>query len=188
MVLEHELNHVAFEGARLLLGVARFGDGDLKGWWNSAALDPVVGRFILGNTFPRTSRVAGAELLLLSAARRHRQILSRPNAVDLYSERMPFYRWTRAWLAEQKTTGPDDLIGELESWGDVAAARERLRKWAGPPQPGHRLAGTIELGRIDAREFEDPPVLLARAREMAACYVDMDALAPAYFNVTPERA
>lgn len=188
MLLQEELNEVAFEGARLLLGVARLGDGDLLGWWKSSALDPDIGRFILGNTFPRTARVAGVELLLLSAARRHRQVLSRPNAVDLFSDRMPFQRWTRAWLAEQKTMGPHQLIGELESWLDVATARQRLREWSGPPIQGQRLAGAIELGRIEASELDDPPALLDRAGHLAACYIEMDSLTPAYFNVAPGRS
>lgn len=188
VLLEDERIQVAFEGARLLLGVARLGDGDLMRWWNSAALDPVIGGFILSNTFPRTGRVAGAELLLLSAARRHRQILSRQNAVHLYSELMPFHCWTRAWLAEQKTVGTEEVLAELESWHDVDTARERLREWTGPPTQGQRLAGAIELGRLEDSELDDVQLLLDRARRLAACYIDMEALTPAYFNLSPRRS
>jgi hypothetical protein len=178
-----DLDDVAVEAAHLLLGVARLGDGDLRGWWGSAALSPDVGRFILSNTFPRTGRIVGAELMLISAARRHGQILSRPNAIHLFSDRMPFHRWTRAWLAEQKTGWVDHLIDELESWRDVTEAQERLAEWTGPSPTGDFVAGAIELGRIDAAELDDPPSLLGRARAMAACYAEMTVLTPAFFNL-----
>jgi hypothetical protein len=177
------LDTLALDAGRLLLGVARLGDRDLRGWWGSAALDRDVGPFVLGNTFPRTGRIAGAELLLLSAARRHAQILSRPTAIHLYSNRLPFLRWTRGWLSELKTSPTDGLIAELESWHDSATAEKVLAEWAGTRPPADTVAGTLELGRIDPAELDDPPALLLRVRAMAACYVDMDRLTPAFFNV-----
>lgn len=185
---ETDPESLAFQGARLLLGVARLGDGDLRAWWGGSVLDPDVGGFILGNAFPRTAKVAGAELLLLSAARRHRQILSRPNAVDLFSERMPFLGWTRAWLARQKTAGPDPLLDELASWRDPGSAQDALRDWSGPTQrESAQRPGTISLGVMEASELEDHQALLARARQLAACYAEMEALTPSYFDLAPAR-
>lgn len=185
---EADSESVAFQGAQLLLGVARLGDGDLQAWWGGSVLDPDIGGFILGNAFPRTAKVAGAELLLLSAARRHRQILSRPNAIDLYSERMPFLRWTRSWLARQKAAGAAPLLDELASWMDAGSAREALRSWSGPThQEGAQRPGTISLGTMEVPELEDHEALLARARQLAACYADMEALTPSYFDLAPAR-
>jgi hypothetical protein len=175
---------LALEGARLLLGVARLGDGDLKAWWNSAALDADVGGFVLPNTFKRTARIVGAELLLLSAARRHDQLFSRPNALHLFSDQLSFHRWTQSWLAEQKTNQVHPLVGELESWHQPADAVDRLSAWTGPARSGTPTMGTIELGTVERTELEDGDSLLARARMLAACYVDMDRLTPPYFNLS----
>lgn len=185
-----DIDRVALEGARLLLGVARLGDGDLRRWWNSSALDPDVGNYIVPATFPRTGKVAAAQLLLLSAARRHQQILPRSNAIHLFSDRLPFHRWTWNWLAGQKTRAETDpLIGELESWRDHADARKRLTEWTGPRGAGELVAGTAELGTLGESELGAPgqlgdaPALLCRARELAAWYVDMTDLTPPLFNV-----
>lgn len=187
-----ELDQVAMEGAQLLLGVARLGDGDLRGWWNSSALDPDVGQYIVPAIFPRTGRVAAAQLLLLSAARRHRQAVPRANAVHLFSDRLPFHRWTWNWLAEQKTRSETDpLIDQLEQWRDDAAAAAQLAEWAGSKRDGELVSGIVELGRISDHELGrpgdpgDPVALLDRARQLAAWYVDMATFTPPLFNVAP---
>jgi hypothetical protein len=97
---------------------------------------------------------------------------------------MPFHRWTRAWLAEQKTGSVDHLIDELESWRDVTEGQERLAEWTGPSPRGDLVPGAIELGRMDAAELDDPPSLLERVRAMAACYAEMTVLTPAFFNLS----
>jgi hypothetical protein len=179
-----ELEQVEFEGCRLVLGVARLGDRDLRGWWKSSAMDVEVGQFVLANTFPRTGRIAGAELLLLSAARRHQQVLDRPNALHLFSEQLMFHRWTKAWLGEQKMGVAADVIGELESWSDTDVASNALRRWVARDAPsGESVFGAVNLGRIQAGELADRTFLLHVARMMAACYVEMVDFVPPYFNV-----
>ncbi|HUP73017.1 MAG TPA: BrxE family protein [Acidimicrobiales bacterium] len=180
-----ELDRIARDGCRLLLGVARLGDRDIRGWWRSSAMDRDVGRFVLGNTFPRTARLAGAELVVLSAARRHRQVLERPNAVHLFSDRLHFYRWTTAWIAEQKTGVVDQLIDELEAWTDADVASAALADWVGvPPPSAETVAGALNLGRIPASDLDDPERVLILARSMAACYVTMSEFSPPYVNVS----
>src|SRR5437870_1265013 len=55
---------------RAALGVARLGEADLAGWWSSQGMTE-TGRYILEDLFPRTWPVAGAELAVLCAAKRH---------------------------------------------------------------------------------------------------------------------
>ena len=55
------------EAVRLVLGVARLGEADLRGWWNCHGLDK-EGSFVLKRAFPRTWQPAALELDVLSAA------------------------------------------------------------------------------------------------------------------------
>ena len=189
MVVAAEKGQVTFEGCRLLLGVARLGDRDLRGWWRSSAMDVDVGRFVLHNTFPRTGRLAAAELLVLSATRRHRQVLDRPNALHLFSERLHFARWTQAWLAEQKTAGASTVIDELESWSDVETATSSLRRWIGDldPPTAEPVVGAVNLGRLPESELEAPTQLLEVAKQLAYQFLTMTEFEPPYLNIGTSR-
>lgn len=112
---------------RIVLGVARLGEADLEGWWSSQGMNPAV-RFTLAG-FRRTAKVVGAELALLSATRRHRQIIPRDSAVHLFSPYLPFAGWARAYLAEQKTSGESPIIDELLGWSTADVARSQLQEW-----------------------------------------------------------
>lgn len=143
---------------RLVLGVARLGEADLAGWWSSQGMNPAVHFTLAG--FRRTSKVVGAELTVLSATRRHRQILPRETAVHLFSPYLPFAGWTRAYLAEQKTSGDSPVIDELRGWLTVDVARSQLRGWLAEVEPPIR-----EGASVHAAQLHDPIVaagLLAR--------------------------
>ncbi len=120
-------------GIRVVLGVARLGEADLAGWWSSQGLNPAV-RFALAG-FRRTGAVLGAELALLSAERRHRQVLPRASAVHLFSPHLPYLGWAQADLAEQKSAGPCPLLDELSAWSTVEEAVAALRAWLSPGTP-----------------------------------------------------
>src|SRR5690348_10006804 len=101
---------------RLVLGVARLGEKDLRGWWQGHALDR-TGQYVLSSMFRRTWRPAALELDVAAATRLHNELLGRSTALHLFSDGLPFRRWTTAWLAEQKTAAESDaLLVELESW------------------------------------------------------------------------
>ena len=53
---------------RLVLGVARLGENDCRGWWNGHALDR-TGQYVLSSMFQRTWRSAALELDISAAAR-----------------------------------------------------------------------------------------------------------------------
>jgi hypothetical protein len=87
-------------GIRLLLAVARLGEADLFGWWNSRGFSE-AGRYVLGGAFPRTWVADALELAVLSAAARHEHELKRPTAIHLFSDQFPWKRLAHHWLAGQ---------------------------------------------------------------------------------------
>ncbi len=171
---------------RLVLGVARLGEADLRGWWNCHGLDR-VGSYVLSRALPRTWRSAGLELDVLSARRRHEDALSgRASALHLFSDELPFRRWAAAWLAEQKTADEvNELFAELAGWDDDAA-RRRLSEWAGEPEPGEALGDGLLLGRAARPDSDDEAALAALARRLAAAYLSLDGIfrAPYFDRVT----
>ena len=162
------------EAVRLVLGVARLGEADLRGWWNCHGLDK-EGSFVLKRAFPRTWQSAALELDVLSARRRHALALSeRKTALHLFSDELPFNRWTSAWLAEQKTASEvDPLFWELASW-DMAVAGARLSEWSGVDVVGEAIGDGFFLGRLSRSDLEDEFTLMYAATRLSAAYVGLE--------------
>ncbi len=150
---------------RLVLGVARLGEADLAGWWSSQGLNSAVEFALAG--FRRTSLIVGAELALLSAIRRHEQVLPRQNAVHLFSSHLPFSHWTRAHLAELKSTGASELVDELRAWTTVEQADQRLSEWIEASASATDLRSTVT-----ADELAIPETRAALLVHLAAGYLD----------------
>jgi hypothetical protein len=137
------------DAVQLVLGVARLGENDLRGWWQGHAMDR-TGRYVLSGMFRRTWRSAALELDLAAATRMHNELLGRPTALHLFSDLLPFRRWAVSWLAEQKTSEKiDPLLSRLEAW-TAETATESVRAWSGQSQvpPGEHL-GEGPAGRQD---------------------------------------
>ncbi len=169
---------------RLVLGVARLGEVDLRGWWSSHGLDR-SGSFVLKRAFPRTWQSAALELDVLSARRRHASALSeRRTALHLFSDELPFNRWAAAWLSEQKATSEvDPLFAELASW-DLAVAGTRLREWAGEEVVGEAVGDGLFLGRLNRSDLDDESALLTVAARLSAAYLGLEGHFKApYFDV-----
>ena len=159
---------------RLVLGVARLGEVDLMGWWNSHGLDQ-AGSFVLKRTLPRTWRSAALEIDVLSARRRHDDAFSsRRSALHLFSDELPFRRWAAAWLAEQKTASDvDELLQELGGWDD-STALVRLGEWTGGPEDGEVIGDGLLLGRVLGSDLYDEAVLRVIAHRLASAYLGLD--------------
>jgi hypothetical protein len=137
----------------------------------------------LGTSFPRTSKSAALELDILSAARRHDDLLGRSTALHLFSSVFPFRRWAEAWLAEQKTVAPDPIFDELARW-DLNVALETLRGWAGENPGGEPIGEGLLLGQLTQLELTDNDALLPYARLLTAAYLGQDAsFRPPYFDL-----
>jgi hypothetical protein len=170
---------------RLVLGVARLGENDLRGWWNGHALDR-TGQYVLSSMFRRTWRSAALQLDVSAAARMHDELLGRSTALHLFSDGLPFRRWATGWLAEQKTTeGIADLITTLETW-TADQAVSALRDWSGgiDSSGGEALGNGLLLGRLSSVDLADPGVLIQTARLLCASYLDQTGvLRPPYFDL-----
>jgi hypothetical protein len=170
---------------RLVLGVARLGENDLRGWWQGHAMDR-TGRYVLSGMFRRTWRSAALELDMAAATRMHNELLGRPTAVHLFSDLLPFRHWATSWLAEQKTSeDTNPLLSKLEAW-TAETATESVRAWSGQSQPprGERLGEGLLVGRMTAIELADPPTLQGVAQVLTAAYLDqIGPLRPPYFDL-----
>lgn len=173
------------EVVRLVLGIARLGENDLRGWWKGHALDR-TGQYVLSGMFRRTWRPAALELDVAAASRMHEELLGRSTALHLFSDLLPFRRWATGWLAEQKTTPePDPLLDVLEEWS-MQKSTDTLRSWCGAARqgPGDPLGDGLLLGRLTTSEIDDPTVLQDVARSLAEAYLDQtDPLRPPYFDL-----
>jgi len=170
---------------RLVLGVARLGENDLRGWWKGHALDR-TGGYVLSNMFSRTWRPAALELDVAAATAVHVELLGRTTAIHLFSDLLPFRRWTMGWLDEQKTAlDPDPLIATLEGWTDEEAI-DTLRDWSRglDAKSGETLGDGLLLGRLSVTEVADPSTSRQAAYLLAASYVDQaERLRPPYFDL-----
>lgn len=163
----------AEDDVRILLGIARLGESDLAGWWNTR-LYARAGRYVLSRSFPRTWKSAGGQLLMLSCARWHTHAFSgRPSAIHLYSPHLPALGWANAWLAEQKTTVPvDPLFDELANWTDKGDAAKSIDRWLPESTPEVELvAGNLRLGSVDISSLQDPALSSTLVGQLAKCYV-----------------
>lgn len=176
---------VTTDVVRLVLGVARLGENDLRGWWKGHALDR-TGEYVLSSMFRRTWQPAALELDVAAASRMHQELLGRSTALHLFSDLLPFRRWTIGWLAEQKTAPePDSILATLQHWtGDDST--ETLRSWCGAVEPSRvePLGDGLLLGRLNVNEVDDPAVLQRTARLLAIAYLDQNSpLRPPYFDL-----
>jgi hypothetical protein len=159
------------DAPRLVVAVARLGEADLAGWWRSHGLD-AVGEYVLPDLFPRTAVIAGAELAVLSAAKRHADALpDRDDVVHLFGEPLPAFAAALALLAELKTGGDQAFIDELRGWASRDAGHEALAGLTGTPPPSERIGSILRLGKLTADALADPEVAEAAARALAAAYV-----------------
>jgi hypothetical protein len=175
----------ATDVVRLVLGVARLGENDLRGWWKGHALDR-TGGYVLSNMFRRTWRPAALELDVAAATAVHVELLGRASAIHLFSDLLPFRRWATGWLDEQKTAlDPDPLLARLECWTDDEAT-DTLRAWSRglDAKSGEQLGDGLLLGRLSAAEVADPSTSFQAAYLLAAAYVDQASqLRPPYFDL-----
>ncbi|MHB8660003.1 MAG: BrxE family protein [Solirubrobacteraceae bacterium] len=170
---------------RLVLGIARLGENDLRGWWNGHALDR-TGQYVLSSMFRRTWRSGALQLDVSAATRMHDELLGRSTALHMFSDGLPFRRWATGWLGEQKTKeGVADLLTTLETWS-ADQAMSTLRSWSGGIESpeGESLGNGLLLGRLSSADLEDHGVLLQTARRLSVSYLGQTGvLRPPYFDL-----
>jgi hypothetical protein len=142
---------------RAVLGIARLGETDLFGWWQSRGLG-VTSEYVLGGALPRTWMLSALELDVVSASIRHNEALPRQTAIHLFSYEMPAKRWALGWLRGHKTEGEvGQLVRRLRAW-DRESAIVDLRGWVVGTSAisGEVLARGLRLGAVQAPDLTDP--------------------------------
>jgi hypothetical protein len=150
---------------RLVLGVARLGEKDLRGWSKGHAIDR-IGQYVLSDMFRRTWKSAALELDVAAASQMHRELLGRSTALHLFSDLLPFRCWAIGWLAGQKTARePGSMLGTLQRWTEDDST-ETLRFWcrAVESPPAQPFGDGPLLGRLTTAELDDPATLQQVAR------------------------
>lgn len=133
-----------------------------------------TGEYVLSDLFPRTWLVAGAEMSLLSAAKRHRDTLpNRRDVLHLFGEPFPAFREASAWLSELKTGGDSSLLSALRTW-NASNADAELRLLVGEPSSGERIGEVLRLGALPADSLNDRRALDVAAKALAAAYLGQD--------------
>jgi hypothetical protein len=170
---------------KLLLAVARLGEADLFDWWRSRGLAQ-AGEYVLGSAFPRTWQWSALEGSVLSAARRHEEVLGRPTALHLFSDRLPAMRYAIGWLREQKVAGSHDgLLSSLRAWTREIAPRDMAGWAAVQPPKGELVAEGRRLGVVATQDLQAPDRCENLIRLLAAAYADQprEELRYPYFDV-----
>ena len=163
-----------------VIRVARLGEADLRNWWGSRSFG-AAGRVVLKQRLPRTWRMAAVELDLASAANRHNDVIDRPNAVHLFSDRWPVRRWTAAWVAEQKTEDEPSEIFELLETATLDGIEARLRADRRPKVES--LGVALRAGTIERPLLGDPVAVVDAVRTLAAAYVGLETFAAPFLEV-----
>lgn len=161
---------------RITLGIARLGERDLRGWWSSQGLNPAVSFALAG--FRRTGLVIGAELALLSAIRRHHQVLPRQSAVHLFSPYLPFTGWASSYLAELKSGSSSELITELRSLTDLGAATTKLQGWW-EELPGEDQ----EVQSVTSEDLDNPALRSGLLKQLAGASLGLSNLDVPYVDL-----
>ena len=157
---------------KLLLAIARLGEADLFGWWNSRGFTE-AGEYVLGESWPRTWQWSALEGDIFSAERKHAEVLGRPTALHLFSDRLLVKRWAIAWLREQKVVGhADGFLSRIRTWTKETAVRD-IAEWAKlrPPQ-GEIIVECRRLGVVTENDLKVSKRSETLVRQLAAAYVD----------------
>lgn len=107
---------------RLRLVVARQGEMDLAGWWNTKRMLGRHGEMSFGRGFPRTHFFAQAKVVFAVARARCREIYDPPNAMTLWD--LP------AEIEDQFEERWHDWLDDLETWSPFFEALKQ------PPDSG----------------------------------------------------
>lgn len=133
---------------KLRLCVARFGEMDLAGWWNTKGVLANIGKSVFSRGFPGTHSFARSRVVCAVAAERCREVFSPPRTYTLWN--MPpevedlidssWQGWCRSvddwkpFFSAINTIDSDDLLAELAKLelvdGQTVEAAKGLRRGA----------------------------------------------------------
>lgn len=98
---------------RLRWCIARLGENDAMGWWDSHALTP-QGRFALGRIFQRTTDLSAADLSFRAARARHDEQVPDEDLVHLFRLGEQVEGEFERWLMDRKAEGWEADVPETD--------------------------------------------------------------------------
>jgi hypothetical protein len=102
-------------------------------------------------------------------------VIDRRNAVHLFSDAWPVGRWTRAWLAETKTSPREpDLLEALET-SSADELCDQLRERCGETPAGDRKGRALLVGRVSRHDLVLPETALLHVRLLGGSYASIGA-------------
>jgi len=157
---------------RLRLIVARYGEMDLMGWWNTQGVLGRMGASVYRRGFPRTAPFAQARVVFAVARSRSQELWNPPACATLWNLPMQvedaFEDHWQTWIDQDErwadlyqaltTLGADDLLAQLHELKAIdtdcmAAARElnrsvdhRAVKLQGPRAIDDQVLGLLAAG------------------------------------------
>jgi hypothetical protein len=159
---------------KLRLAVARFGEMDAAGWWNTKGVLGARGPAVYSRGFPKTHFFTQARVALTVATRRSAEVFDPPGAITLWrlsaETEQALDRAAQGWLDEASAWAPffgalqtcegTDLLGWLKGLDlitdDVVKEAQGLRRSAegrAVPLPGVRQEDDRTLALLAAGFF-----------------------------------
>lgn len=128
----------------LRVAIARLGESDAFGWWNSYALTD-VGEFALPRIFRRTPELTAAHLSLMAARLRHDQGVPKEPLIHLFNFGEAFEGSFERWLIEQKAEGQKPELPSKPAVDSVASALKAsgIDLVEAEGGPDHLVLGTL---------------------------------------------
>lgn len=147
--------------------IARVGESDWLGWWESEALSG-PGLYAMERLFRRTPRLTAAHVSILAARARHDQVVPKEDLVHLFNFGETFEGEFERWLIDRKADGWDPPeLPEAPPDGASSSTESAFVALELPEEQGHGDAedmnGLRVLGTIESQEMEEP----VRRREIA---------------------
>lgn len=179
MMVEQDLDQAIDLVLRLRLIVARAGEKDSLGWWDSDALSP-AGAYVLQRIFPRSASWARIGLAIEAATIRHKVMLESEPALSLFTLRAEWEHRVFAYLERlRRERQAVPIPGAIHSSSELA---ELLRESGGlrpdefpAPEPeGLFEPQVLQVGQIQNQAPPSAQEVLRLAKLLAASYTKGD--------------
>jgi len=152
--------------------IARLGEKDVFGWWDSEASSP-NGQYFLQLLFPKTGLWTGLEMAMAAARVRHSALIPKVRAVHLFDLGPAAERSLEGLLrrlkVERADATPFATLPETSN-GEVRPALEAMGVSIGEFGPDAQTSstGSVCVGEITTKDLAEPARL---ARRLASAYV-----------------
>lgn len=155
--------------------VARAGEKESLGWWDSDALSS-AGSYILQRLFPRSAAWAGIRLAIEAATIRHRATLGDQPALSLFRLGEEWDSLVKGRLEQSyDRVKPPSISGSVQSPTELRAVLEEcgdfnLGNWAAPDLLELFESRTIEVGQVRDPRSLSPEEMIRWTSILAASY------------------